>query len=382
MSHNILNYSGTDANRGRWQDIKLVVGDYQPDFMVIQELNDATGATKILDSALNVNGQTNYARAAFVNGPDTDNMLFYRADKLFLVGQYQISTTLRDITRYDLRSISGTDTIFFSVFSAHLKAGNQPSDETDRLNEINAFCSAISSLPSTSNLIFAGDCNVYSSTEAWYTKFTSTACSVKFYDPINMPGFWNNNGAFSTIHTQSTRTSANSGCCGGSTGGLDDRFDLIHVNYNTLVGTGGMKILSNTYKAYGNDGNHFNAAITDAPANGVVSAAIAQALFNISDHLPVVATFRLHADFTGISESNTENNAVQFAQDRLFVSTSGDGLFNLSVYDISGRLVHTENLNLSSGDQIIPFIKQLESGVYYFSISNSLIKFGTKAVVE
>jgi hypothetical protein len=108
-------------------------------------------------------------------------------------------------------------------------------------------------------------------------------------DPINRPGGWHNGPAFASIHTQSPRTTQFGG---GANGGMDDRFDIILTAPSFLDGNG-YEYIPGTYTAYGQDGLHYNVALTDPPANGVVSAAVAQALHDASDHLPVYADFRL-----------------------------------------------------------------------------------------
>jgi endonuclease/exonuclease/phosphatase family metal-dependent hydrolase len=378
MTYNILNYNGNDANTARYADLRVIVNEVQPDFVVVQEINDAVGSELLLDSSFNVNGQTNFSRATFVNGPDSDNMLFYRSDKLTLVSQAQISTPLRDITRYTLRSIHLGDTVEFSVFSMHLKAGNTASDETDRFNEISQFCSSIATIPNTENLIIAGDMNVYYATESWYQKVTSTNCSHEFFDPINQPGVWNNNSSFIPIHTQSTRTSSLPGCCGGRTGGLDDRFDLIHCNYNVMTGLQRMKVDASTYYALGNDGNHFNLAINQAPTNTAVSVAVANALFNMSDHLPVVTEFILHADFSDVPDLSTAQGSVFWSGNTLLIKAIESGQHQAMVYDISGRLVHTQTLQLQKGEQQVSFSPVLTAGVYTVRIvSYNTVFFNT-----
>ncbi|MEZ4691190.1 MAG: hypothetical protein R3A12_13915 [Ignavibacteria bacterium] len=46
----------------------------------------------------------------------------------------------------------------------------------------------------------------------------------------------------------------------GATGGLDDRFDMI-LNSKAVKESGGIKFYLTTYKASGNDGNHYNDSI-------------------------------------------------------------------------------------------------------------------------
>lgn len=112
-------------------------------------------------------------------------------------------------------------------------------------------------------------------------------------DPINMPGNWNNNSSFASIHTQSTRSGENLDC--GSQGGSDDRFDQILVSPNVMNGTDSLRYLTNSYIAVGNDGSHFNTSLISAPTNTMYPDSVVRALYYMSDHLPVamkvVATY-------------------------------------------------------------------------------------------
>tara|TARA_B100000029_G_C17133500_1_gene799655 strand:- start:164 stop:688 length:525 start_codon:yes stop_codon:yes gene_type:complete len=96
-------------------------------------------------------------------------------------------------------------------------------------------------------------------------------------DPISTPGNWHNNSSYSSVHTQSTRSSNESD--GGASGGMDDRFDQLLISE-------GINYINDSYVAYGNDGNHFNSSINSGN-NSAVSNNIANALYNASDHLPV-----------------------------------------------------------------------------------------------
>jgi hypothetical protein len=104
----------------------------------------------------------------------------------------------------------------------------------------------------------------------------------RLFDPIDRIGHWHNNSSFADVHTQSPR--------GGSYGGMDDRFDWIFVSEAVLNETYEINYVENTYWAVGNDGNHFNQAINNGN-NTSVNDAMADALHDASDHLPVIATF-------------------------------------------------------------------------------------------
>ncbi len=48
---------------------------------------------------------------------------------------------------------------------------------------------------------------------------------------------------------------------GGSTGGLDDRFDFILFTGDVNSGANKVQYVNNSCKAFGNDGNHLNDAL-------------------------------------------------------------------------------------------------------------------------
>lgn len=378
MAYNILNYTSADANKTRYKDLKIIVNYFKPDVVIISELQDASGAQLLLDSAFNSGNPGAFSRAIYYNGPDTDNMLYYRNQKIKLKSQAQVSTTLRDISHYRIYHLNGpSDTSWINLFSAHLKAGNFPADESDRLSEVTSFCNYINNLNSSDNIIFGGDFNVYSSADLAWQHLTNSGCSTLLNDPINTPGAWNNNFVFSTIHTQSTRTSANPGCCGGSTGGLDDRFDVFLTSSHVINGGSKIKYIPGTYLACGNDGNHFNAAITDAPVNSSVPASVNTALFNMSDHLPVQMDL-----FSGVSASikefsNSSQLKIQFArinQGENYLAIHSDKSMHaiLRYYTVSGAIAGEKNMELKKGINTVVIDKSmLATGTYIAVIKSS-----------
>ncbi len=63
----------------------------------------------------------------------------------------------------------------------------------------------------------AGDLNMPKSQETGFQNLLNpSTSSIRFNDPENQPGNWNNNYTFRNLHTQSTRDGAtNSGCFSG-----------------------------------------------------------------------------------------------------------------------------------------------------------------------
>ncbi|MCG3118233.1 MAG: hypothetical protein ALAOOOJD_00396 [bacterium] len=282
-TYNLLKFPYNNG-AGRVPYFRTVIRALNPDILVIQELESAQGLFTFLNEVMNP-GQSNvYESAPHVDGPDTDNGLFFKRGAIALTGTHQIYTDLRNITEYAL-TVNG---LTFHLYSAHLKAGTQSSDASRRLTEAITLRNYLNKLPANFNFIVAGDFNLQSASEAAFTKLTGNESDNdgRLWDPLNAIGAWNNNGLFAGIHTQSTRTAL---VDSGATGGLDDRFDLMLVSASVLA-SGGMDILANTYKAFGNDGRHFNQAINFG-TNSAVPDSVAKALYFASDHLPVYADF-------------------------------------------------------------------------------------------
>ncbi len=95
-------------------------------------------------------------------------------------------------------------------------------------------------------------------------------------------------------HSQSPRNNGGN-FCGLSPGGMDDRFDFQLVTDEWLDGDG-LDLIPGTYRSLGNDGQHFDIAINDGdnfyyPDDVPRSNALADALHDASDHLPVVVDY-------------------------------------------------------------------------------------------
>lgn len=298
MYYNVLLFPGTAPERVAY--FKTIMKEAQPDLLLINELEDNNGALSLLNDALNTDGVTYYEKATFVDGPDTDNMLFYNKSKFVLNSQDVVTTALRDISRYEVYYKSPDiatrpDTIFLNLFSAHLKASS--GFEAERLAEIQDFYAYLSAHPNMENIILGGDMNFYSSTtETAYNEIVNN--STYPLTDVESAGDW---GAFSYahLHTQSTRLNTG-GLGGGSTGGMDDRFDFIFFAQDVINGLNDVKYQPNTYHAFGNDGtgNTYNDAINSVSST-MYSQTLLDALFYMSDHLPVISNIIVNDDNTG-----------------------------------------------------------------------------------
>ncbi len=291
MYYNILNYPGSTASRVNY--FRTVCAYTSPDVILVNEILSDNGAITLLQNGLNVYGKSHYQKALFTNGDDTDNMLFYNSDKLILHSQDTIDTQLRLINEYILYYKTdtyspGDDTTFFYFYSCHLKASSGSTNEQKRLAEVLRFKQHIDALPNPENIIFGGDFNVYDSAEPAYQSLINDGL-YPLIDPLPA-GDWHNDPAFASIHTQSTRTAQFGG---GATGGMDDRFDFILYSNDVTNGQNGVTYIDNSCYAFGNDGNHFNIAMIDPPVNSVVPDSVVQALYYMSDHLPVLCLLEI-----------------------------------------------------------------------------------------
>ncbi len=370
MAYNILNYPLSNSTKA--DTLKPIVLDVKPDIFLITELTSGTGATTILNDALNVNGITHYQKATYMNGPDTDNMLFFNSNKLKLKSQYEIPTVLRNISEYVLYYDDGnltptTDTTFIHCYMAHLKASNTPSDSIQRNQEATAFKNYLDNKAQPiENIIMGGDFNLYTSAEAAYNTLLNGG-SVTLNDPINTPGEWHSDFNYRFVHTQSTRTSFEPD--GGSTGGLDDRFDFILTGSDIINGTNHLEYITGTYKAYGNDGNHYNKAINGTPTNTAVPTNIVNALYYMSDHLPVVMKMYYEGP-TGIEDLSENNNWKGYYSNEYFKFESSENENNLSfeILDLVGKTVKKESISNKKSFNIN--LSEYTNGLYFVKVNN------------
>ena len=302
-SWNISNYSG-----GRVAQLETAIyGSFEgrsmnPDVFVAQEILSSFAADTLLN-ILNTapNSPGDWAAAPFINGPDTDNAMFYRTSKVVFLGQTVlpadgVTGSPRDVNRYDIRLVGYSDAdTRLSLYSVHMKAGSGSTDQARRLIEAQKIRADAETLDPAVHIMVMGDFNIQSSSQSAYVFMTGSQANNngRVVDPIGTPGSWNNNGAFRFVHTQDP----------SGAGGMDDRHDQIladpslgdgfGLEYRGIFGLPYSTITWNdpnhSYRSWGNDGTSFNVALTTA-ANTMVGPDIALSLVQIASgggHLPV-----------------------------------------------------------------------------------------------
>ncbi|NOX47817.1 MAG: PKD domain-containing protein [Chlorobi bacterium] len=291
MYYNVLDFPNIYPERKA--NFRTVNQYVKADIILVNELKTTAGAIALLNEALNVYGTTHYQKAVYTEQDFSENLLYYNSDKLALYSQDVISTNIRDIDEYVLYYKSAdlattNDTVFFYFYEAHLKASQ--GYENTRLAEVNTFLNHLNAIPNAENVFFGGDFNLYTSSEPAYQAIMDNV-TYGFNDPLPS-GNWHNGSSYSDIHTQSTRLNDP---MGGSTGGLDDRFDFILFTDDVANASNRVQYIPNSCIAFGNDGNHYNAALIDPPVNPYLPDSIIQALYYMSDHLPVICDLRVEA---------------------------------------------------------------------------------------
>lgn len=370
--YNLLEFpSAKPPNRA--SILKNILDEYKPDIFMVSELETEAGGLLILDIALNADSN-NYSMAPFEpsqsGDPDHHQLLFYRNDKFSLESWEVLPTTVRDINRYQLKLNTRdqqTDPVFIEAFVVHLKSSQGSANKLLRLQMVQKFVDRLETLNPDSFVLFAGDLNVYTSSEPAYQKLLDPTNKIVMVDPINRPGSWHENMAFQDIHSQSTRIS--SGPFGaGAGGGLDDRFDFIIMSEN-MQSDPKLKYVPDTYKSFGNNGNCFDKSINDPSCSGDFSQEMRDNLYNMSDHLPIVMKMATNKEIILKTEAFVLENpfilesTLVYDKLNILLKSSFSNPISFEIYNVLGQKllehVSENSVNISLD------ISHLASGVYY-----------------
>ena len=381
MQYNLLNY-GQSNNLPAFKDPRLntIIQHVQPDILGTNEIaNNAAHSLRIKDSVLG----SGWSKGSYINTGNElqTNMLFWRTSKFGLISEQSICSNLRDIIAYRLyykdTITVAHDTVFLTIIVAHLKASQGTQEEADRAAETQEVVDYLDSIGVQGNYVFMGDMNIYTYTEqAYQNVINSTSMYSKLFDPINMPGDWNADASFAAIHTQSTRTAQLSD--GGANGGLDDRFDFQLVSNYVMTDSAGMKYIPNTYKALGQDGLHFNDSLTALPTNTSAPWNVIQALYEMSDHLPVIADYRIHADapvsIKSVNEVTYNTKVVNpITNQKLSISFDKNlagKTANINLYSITGSKLFSRDVQVDKNTLLQSFtLNDISAGLYFIRIT-------------
>ena len=299
-TYNILQFPDAEY-AARLHYYRIVLNEIDPDILVVQEMKSQEGVDNFLNEVLNYYQADKYTAAPFISGPDDDNAMFYKADKIALVSNRQISTNLRDISEYVLFYIHLADPTEFRVYSLDFKAYNNDYSKNKRFSESLTLRNELNELSPDTHFFVCGSFNFYTTSEQGFGTLTGIMSDNdgRCFDPINRTGDWYLNQTFADIHTQSTRTTEFGG---GGDGGMNERADMIMVSSAVIDGIV-YDYLDGTYTTFGNDAQHFTSNIND-DINQSVPDSVADALYYASDHVPVYLDFTVSGMFVPVELSN------------------------------------------------------------------------------
>ena len=387
MFYNVLNYPIQEP-ANRIQYLQTILDDYRPDIFMICELNNEESADNILNIMKEINDD--YERADFeLNSSDNSignsnnfqNLIFFNSSKFTLEEQFIIPSIYRDFNHYRLKSTTNTeeiDSVFIEVLVGHLKASSGETNEQLRLTMVNDLLDYVNTMPSDSNIVFGGDLNVYTFNEPAFLELLDTSNNIVFADPANRLGNWHNNSSFIDMFTQSTRTQSG---LGGASGGFDDRFDFVLTSSNMLTNSD-IYYVDNSYEVYGNNANFncYNQSINSSNCDGDdYNQIIRNALYNMSDHLPVTLELQLNETLNNKDVSDDIGFQIMgpnLISEQLNVKITTNQAQFLVIYNTLGQVVTTLKID-QLGVAIID-VSKLSSGIYYLTSKtnlSSILKF-------
>ena len=253
----------------------------------------------------------------------------------------------------------------FYVYQSHLKASTGSSNVATRLSGVQTLRANSDALGVGVRAIYSGDMNFYTRTESGYQAFIAAGNGAAF-DPLGTADWTGASNAWK--HTQSPRDILANGLIGG---GMDDRFDFMLPTAQLMDGAG-IAFITGSYRAVGNDGNHYNLAVNSGtnsyfPSDLSRSATLATNLFNSADHIPVLMDLQVPAWNTavlGTVPTRVVQGATATAQVRVANDAPGDSSLGVDALDyvvtgsgvLSGTLSGTSVLTPSYTTVNVPVV--------------------------
>lgn len=380
MFYNVLNFPLEDAVPNRLQYLEVIMDDYRPDILMVCELNNESGADTILNSLQFLN--TDYQRAIFELNTSDDNignqndlqqLIYYDSSKFILESQTIVTTIFRDFNHYRLKLNTinqDTNPVVIDVIVCHLKASSGTQNQQLRFEMVEDLVTFLETIPADSNVVLAGDFNVYTQSEPAFQALINQDNNIVFIDPADRIGSWHNNSNFVDVMTQSTRTQTG---LGGTTGGFDDRFDFIMTSAN-MASNPEISFIPDSYGVFGNNANVscYNRAINSSDCAGDdYSFFMRDALHNFSDHLPVILELQTNQSLS-VNDVVVENSirikgsTVVNETLELSIASSLQNQLQLLIFNSLGQVLRTIDVNNSL---IAIDTSQFADGIYYITSS-------------
>jgi len=390
MSYNVLIYpEGEMVNR--IDTLSKILDYYEPGLLLLQELKSEQGLQDIGQELNALFG--NYKTGTYVpqvSNPANSwrlqqNVIFNKA-VFELVSEEVIETPYRDVNYFELQILDGDGTStseLLHTYVTHLKSSQGSTNEQLRLSMVEVLMDHISLLPSESNVIVAGDFNVYYGGEPAYELLLSPNGTNTLYDPIDMPGWAGTNFPNREIYTQSTRLSS---LPDGSGGGMDDRFDFILLSDRLMNPNARIAYQKESYQALGNNGTCYNQDLIDCTTDDNVPFELLRSLYYMSDHLPIVLSLDVNETVSTYELSHSlESPLIEItpnpASSQIDLVCHGISQIDLRIFSLQGKLMLEQQLlgqkttlditHLSEG---LYFVKILDKGLGGFNTAKLLIQ--------
>jgi endonuclease/exonuclease/phosphatase family metal-dependent hydrolase len=310
---NVLNYDDNISGNTitlRQGQFRTVLAAMDPDVIVLQEMKSSGAADSFATNVLNAvePGQWSGGHSSFILS--AESAVFWKSAAVSVGALTSVATGgPRTVLKCWVKPVGYLNkAAWFRLFSMHLKATSVASDSATRTAECTSLRNSLNTDPFIpnfgSNFLLGGDTNFNGAYEAGYVRLTESQSdndgrSQDYQGPL--PGEWKNNSSYAIYDTQcpcgSCRTDLGTNFFSG--GGMDDRFDLMFTSYPVQDGSG-LDVVQ--YVVYGQDGLHFNTDINGGNFNAVVPLAVATALHDASDHLPVYVVLQLPAKLSAASQ--------------------------------------------------------------------------------
>lgn len=397
----IVSYNTARACRDGMSDVLRGIADERRtgvtrpiDVISLQEQDASLTVTQAVADTLNaIYGPGLYARSTLVGAGDTTQSIVYNTATVQMVAQARVGSTssngaARQPMRFRLRPLGYTASADFYLYAHHYKAGD--SDAARRNVEAQMVRADADALGPGVRILYTGDFNIYGSNESMWSTLTAPG-NGQGADPLNRPGtpFWSG-AAFADLHTQSPVVSADQYFSGQVGGGLDDRFDWQLVTPPVLSGRG-FSYITGTYRSFGNTGHTYNSNLsaaggqwllpyfptyTLAQVNNVISR-----LERVSDHIPVVADYRIPARMSATFAAGTQIVTVGYpATIRVEVANTAPVLQPLGADTLDFTATATGTLNIQPWSGVAPAASPAAAANLPLDTTTSGLRTGTIVV--
>lgn len=291
-TYNLTRFGVEDVSRSK--AFRTVLNEIRPGVLCVQNLHGENAVTLFRDSVLakldrplvSIRNLRGLSREGYHTWIFYDSAQIYQRESLGMITSYAFTV---------FHNRANIET--FLVWSPEFTPGVGAKAEERRVADVQSLRTGMEGVRFSyvikEPIVIAGSLGLTGSDEAAYKAIVADTARIRFFDPLDRPGVWHNNAEFADLHTWNTKGSRT-----GDTAqfGMRGRHDNILTESNLLE-----RIVPGSYTTFGNDGAHFRDSI-NAGTNAAVSPAVAQALHDAGDYLPVYLDFLFEVDTSGIEE--------------------------------------------------------------------------------